>query len=49
MPLRQMTRAQLAVLWLWARCASLDTRVHMATVADVLQYPEIKARTAGVN
>ena len=48
MPLREMTRAQLAVLWLWARLASSDTYVHVVP-STVLEYPELRIVTAGIN
>ena len=49
MPIQEMTRAQLAVLWLWARLASPDTQVQVAIRADVLHYPELRAIAAVVN
>ena len=47
MALRQMTRAQLAVLWLHVLLVSPDTRIR--TSADVLDYPELPAVQVKVN
>ena len=36
---REMTRAQVAVLWLWARLGSPDARVNAEQAAAVLRVP----------
>ena len=46
---REMTRAQVAVLWLWARLGSPDARVNAEQAAAVLRYPELPAVPVMVN
>ena len=49
MRLNEMTRAQLAVLWLQVRHLSPDAPVRLARAADVLAYPELTALPISVN
>ena len=47
--LRYLTRAEVAVLWLWARYVSPDTHVQSSPAAAVLAYPELATAPLGVN